>query len=292
MDDTMRIGEVARRTGVSVETLRAWERRYGVLDPDRSDGGHRRYTEADVARVVAVQDLVDRGWSAGSASRRVLLEASAPPLNNDAFTGAEALVRRMRDAIERFDARAVEEAIDDTLLRFEPLTALDEVLVPVLRWVGDGWQQDARVIAREHFASNVLRSRLTRLLRTTPSVVGRSAVAFAPGDEGHDLGLLMASVALSSVGWRVHFLGARTPKEAVERAVSELKPSVVVVAAVDRAPAATFLQDPPALPEDVLVLLGGPGFLEGDEATFSRAVRHTGRFRDVPDVVDPGREAA
>ena len=76
---TMPIGEVARRTGVTVPTLRAWEHRYGLLLPVRTSGGHRRYREEDVQRVLAVLDLTGQGWAVGAAARRVAGQVSAPP---------------------------------------------------------------------------------------------------------------------------------------------------------------------------------------------------------------------
>jgi DNA-binding transcriptional MerR regulator len=76
---TMPIGEVARRTGVTVPTLRAWEHRYGLLVPVRTPGGHRRYREEDVQRVLAVLELTGQGWAVAAAARRVAGRASAPP---------------------------------------------------------------------------------------------------------------------------------------------------------------------------------------------------------------------
>jgi DNA-binding transcriptional MerR regulator len=75
---TMPIGEVARRTGVTVPTLRAWERRYGLLLPVRTAGGHRRYRDEDVQRVLAVLELTGQGWAVGAAARRVTGRRSAP----------------------------------------------------------------------------------------------------------------------------------------------------------------------------------------------------------------------
>jgi DNA-binding transcriptional MerR regulator len=77
---TMSIGEVARRTGVTVATLRAWERRYGLLRPVRTAGGHRRFRGEDVRRILAVLELTGQGWAVGAAARRVLDQGSAPPV--------------------------------------------------------------------------------------------------------------------------------------------------------------------------------------------------------------------
>jgi DNA-binding transcriptional MerR regulator len=77
---TMPIGEVARRTGVTVPTLRAWERRYGLLVPVRTAGGHRRYRDDDVRRVLAVLELTGQGWGVAAAARRVAGQGSASPV--------------------------------------------------------------------------------------------------------------------------------------------------------------------------------------------------------------------
>lgn len=280
----LRIGEVSRRTDVAVPTLRAWERRYGLLAPARTDGGHRLYSEADVARVRAMQRLLDEGWSAAAAAREVVREPapvrhlSAVPAGSEA---SQELVERLEAAIDRFDAASADGVVDDALARFEVPRALDEVVLPLLRRVGEGWQDDPRVIAREHFASNTLRPRLQRLLRTT-RVRGsdRDLVAAAPEGEEHDLGLLCSAVVAADAGWRVHYLGARMPTAAIERAVAEIDPQVVLIGAVFREQAESFLADRPGFGR-AGVLLGGSGFIPSDASRVPGSVVHQGSIREV-----------
>jgi MerR family transcriptional regulator, light-induced transcriptional regulator len=282
----LRIGEVSRRTGVAVPTLRAWERRYGLLAPARTEGGHRLYSEADVDRVRAMQRLLDEGWSAAAAAREVLREpASVTHLTavREAAggTGPSAeLVDRLERAIDRFDAAAADVVLDDALARFEIPRALDEVVLPLLRRVGEGWQDDPRIIAREHFASNTLRPRLQRLLRTTTRAGARDCVAAAPEGEEHDLGLLCSAVVAADAGWRVHYLGARMPTAAIERAVDDLDPEVVLIGAVFREQAEAFLADRPSF-QRAAVVLGGTGFIASDTSRVPRAVVHQGDIREV-----------
>lgn len=282
----LRIGEVARRTGVAVPTLRAWERRYGLLDPDRTDGGHRLYSEADIARVQAMSRLLEDGWSAAAAARQVLREpATVVPLravsgSGEAGDSAMGMIDRLTSAIERFDASAADLAVDDVFARLEVPTALDEVLLPVLRHVGDGWQEDARVIAREHFATNTLRPRLQRLLRVG-ATSRRTCLAAAPEGEEHDLGLLASAVVAAHAGWRVHYLGARTPTAVIEQSVGDLAPQVVLVGAVFRTHAQAFLDDRPSLGR-CGVVLGGEGFVGEDVERLPTAVLHDGPIRDTP----------
>jgi MerR family transcriptional regulator, light-induced transcriptional regulator len=280
----LRIGEVARRTGVAVPTLRAWERRYGLLSPDRTEGGHRLYGELDIERVRAMVRLLDEGWSAAAAAREVLREpARVTPLRSIAGDGdaAQDLVGRLEAAIDAFDGAAADGAVDDVFARLQVPRALEEVLLPVLRNVGEGWQDDPRVIAREHFATNTLRPRLQRLLRTAAAASGaQTLLAATPEHEEHDLGLLAASVVAADAGWRVHYLGARTPTGAIERAVAELRPDVVLIGAIFREHAERFLLEAPELGTAGLAL-GGAAFVAADSARLPGAVIHGGAVSDV-----------
>lgn len=263
----LRIGEVSRRTGVGVPTLRAWERRYGLLDPERTHGGHRLYSEADVARVQAMQRLIDEGWTASVAATEAAQRAApVTPLyvingGQDAVTD---LIERLDGALSAFDAAAVDTAIDDTFARFEVVRALDEVVLPVVRQAGEGWRDDARVIAREHFATNVLRPRLQRLLRGPVRSSSRRCIALAPEGEEHDLGLLAAAVVAVDVGWRVHYLGARTPVDALTDAVAALDPDAVLVGALHRDHAVAFLDELTLPLGRAGIVLGGAGFRPED----------------------------
>ncbi|MFA9431463.1 MerR family transcriptional regulator [Egicoccus sp. AB-alg2] len=289
----LRIGEVSRRTGVAVPTLRAWERRYGLLSPDRTEGGHRLYSERDVDRVKAMQRLLEDGWSAAAAAREVLREpATVTQLRPVPGLGSAsmALVERLESAIDAFDASGADAVVDDVFARLEIPRALDDVILPVLRRVGDGWQDDPRVIAREHFATNTLRPRLQRLLRATARSGGRSLLAAAPEGEEHDLGLLAAAVAAVDAGWRVHYLGARTPTPAMERGAADLQPDVVLVGAMFREQAEAFLATRPAFPR-AGVVLGGSGFVAADVARLPRAVVHQGSIVDIPTSLEVARSA-
>ncbi len=288
----LRIGEVSRRTGVAVDTLRAWERRYGLLEPDRTEGGHRLYREADIERVQAMSRLLDDGWSAAAAAREVL-RAPAPVTQlrrldgggEDAGDAAQTLIRRLVEAIDAFDGSAADLVVDDVFARLEVPQALDQVILPVLRDLGDGWRDDPRIIAREHFATNTLRPRLQRLLRVSARVAGRSCLAAAPEGEEHDLGLLAHAAVAAHAGWQVHLLGARTPTAALERSVVELAPQVVMIGAVFRHHAEAFLDDRPDL-GTVGVVLGGEGFVARDTDRLANAVLHLGGITELPATLE------
>ncbi len=289
----LRIGEVSRRTGVAVPTLRAWERRYDLLAPERTEGGHRLYREADVTRVRGMQRLLDQGWSAAAAAREVLREPAPVTTLHPVAGSSQAsndLIDQLEAAIDRFDAPACEATLDDVLARFEVPRALEEVILPVLRGIGDGWQDDPRIISREHFATNTLRPRLQRLLRAPLRPGQPGCLAAAPEGEEHDLGLLAAAIIASTAGWRVHYLGARMPTRAIERSVRELQPSLVLIGAMHREHAEAFLDSRPQL-DGAATVLGGAGFEAADTGRLEHSVVHAGPITRLPDTFERAEAA-
>jgi methanogenic corrinoid protein MtbC1 len=202
----LNIAALARRTGVRPDTLRKWEQRYGILRPERTPGGQRRYGDADVARVEWLKARLGEGYRIGEAA--TLLGASA---NRAVGRSAEELRDGIVAALERADADAVEQLLDQTLLVFPLELALGEVVFPTLRTVGDLWAAGGLSVAQEHLYSSAVRVRLERLLADARAPVrGVAVLACAPG-ELHDIGLLTIAVGLRADGWRVAYLGAATP---------------------------------------------------------------------------------
>lgn len=223
----LRIGEFARRVGVSPESLRAWERRYGLLQPIRTEGGFRLYTDEDAARVERMKLALGEGLSAAEAARRALVEVRpTEKLLDDAR-------RRLLIAAHEYDEAAVHTVLDEALAGFALETVLRELILPALRDIGDEWERGELEIGAEHFASNVLRGRLLALARFWGRGGGPLAIlACAPG-ETHDIGLIAFGLMLRSHGWRVLFLGADTPLATLRRAVETMDPKLVVVASMD-----------------------------------------------------------
>jgi len=274
----LRIGAVARRTGVAVATLRAWESRYQVLQPCRTDGGHRLYSEEDVDRVLAVLRLTAQGWSVSAAAASVTAERAPARLGlvgsgtdaaAPASTSAGADPRRdptsrrleqdLAQAVRTFDVSLAEGVLDEALARFGVAFALEDVVMPMLRRLGEGWEDDPALIAAEHFATNTLRPRLHTLLLGARNASAPSCVAAAPAGEDHELGVLAAAAIASDLGFRVTYLGARTPHSALERSVATIRPDVVLIGAMTAHAGRGFCAAPPDLGTARLVV-GGPGF--------------------------------
>jgi MerR family transcriptional regulator, light-induced transcriptional regulator len=226
----VRIGELSRRSGVSPELLRAWEQRYGLLQPTRSDGGFRLYTPEDERRIAVMRSHLERGLSAAEAARLTLEErtAPAPPAETPAL---ERDAGALRAALDALDEGLAQTALDRLLSGFSTETVLREVVLTYLRELGDRWRAGAASVAQEHFASQILRGRLLGLARGWDRGSGpRALLACMPG-ELHDLGLITFGLGLRERGWRITFLGPDVPLDTLADTVTTLRPAAVVLTA-------------------------------------------------------------
>lgn len=238
MDGYLRIGEFSERVGVSPDLLRAWERRYGLLQPDRSSGGFRLYSDGDVASVERILALLDQGLSASEAARLAIEAADRPePVTTPApdTRPLERSIVALDTALAAFDDEGSQRALDDLLALYSVETVLQEVIVPTLARIGRRWATGEITVAQEHFASNVLRGRLLGMARGWGRGSGAQALLAAPPGEEHDLSLVVFGLALWRQGWRITFLGADTPVASLLDVVERVRPRLVVLAAVEEA---------------------------------------------------------
>ena len=225
-DSYLRIGELSRRTGVSVDLLRAWEKRYGLLEPSRSGGGFRLYSDADVGRIEAMQHHLDAGLAAAEAARRTL--RSAVPERSVGVV--EPAKDELAEALARFDDAAAHAVLDRLLATLSVDAVLAQVVLPYLHELGEAWERGEASVAQEHFASALVRGRLLGLARGWGGGSGPQALLACPPGEQHDLGLIAFGLALRAHGWRITYLGQDTPLEAVAEQVERLSPHAVVLA--------------------------------------------------------------
>lgn len=251
-----RIGELSRRVGVSAETLRAWEQRYGLLQPVRSRGNYRLYGPQDEARVRRMLGHLTKGLAASEAARAALSDSGAGPLAAD---GLAAVRIELREALEDFDTRRANALLDRALAILSTERALREVILPVLHEVGERWAAGVITVAEEHFASALIHARLLALAGAWTSDSGPYAVLACPPGELHAIGLTCHWLALSSRGWRVCYLGPDTPVPAIERAASTTRARAVVLAASLPERFAALVAAPPQLRTETLLAIGGRG---------------------------------
>ena len=230
----LRIGELTKRTGVSPELLRAWEQRYGLLQPTRTPGGFRLYSAADEARVQRMQSLVSGGLAAAQAARLVLSGGEPEPrTDSGSVTTLEEAAGNLSAALDRLDEQAANSALDRLFSAYTVETVLQEVVLPYLHRLGERWEAGEVSVAQEHFASNLLRGRLLGLAQGWGQGQGPLAILACVPGEHHELGLLVFGVALRRRGWRITYLGTDSPIGAVADIVRSLAPAVVVLLSIN-----------------------------------------------------------
>lgn len=229
------IRAVARATGLSVDTLRAWERRYGAVQPSR-EGRGRSYSEADIARLRTLAQLVDRGHAIGSiatlpdTSLRALVTGgvgSAP------VAGAPLVpppLTPLTDALDRYEFEAMERALNRFATVLPVPALVFDVVIPLLRQVGQRWEAGTLRPAQEHLISASIRSVLGGLLRTAVRPVATPIVFAGPAHERHELGLLAAALLAASAGHSALYLGPDLPGDEIAEAAARADARVIVLA--------------------------------------------------------------
>jgi MerR family transcriptional regulator, light-induced transcriptional regulator len=287
----LRIGELARRTGASPELLRAWERRYGLLRPTRSQGGFRLYTAVDEERIRRMREYLARGVAAAEAARlaadaeppRPGAEITTPVVLAPETTAAapaplQAAARELAGALDRFDEEQAHAVLDRLLAAYRIETILRDLLVPYLHDLGERWARGEVSVAQEHFASNLLRGRLLGLARGWGQGHGPAAVlACLPGEQ-HDLGLIAFGITLYRRGWRIIFLGPDTPLATIGQATERIAPDLVVLAGTVPEPFAAHADTIADLTRQTTLAVGGAG------ATAELATRTGARLLDQDPV--------
>jgi DNA-binding transcriptional MerR regulator len=277
----LRIGELAQRTGLTPELLRAWERRYGLLAPSRSEGGFRLYSDEDVARVRSMNAHIEAGVAAAEAAALVR-QSSERAASTE--VPAESGIGALLEALLRFDDVGANRELDDLLSRLSTEAVVRSVVVPALREIGDRWGRGEVTVAQEHFASNALRARLLGLARGWGLGVGPSVVlACVPGEQ-HDLPLVVLGLALRERGWRVTFLGADTPTDGLGEVMERVRAVGVVLSAHDPALVRASHRQLRELAEHHRLLLGGPG-VSAESAARVGALVLDAELTDAADAV-------
>jgi DNA-binding transcriptional MerR regulator len=272
-----RIGTVARRTGLSVDVLRAWEKRYGLLEPERGPGRQRLYTDEDLAVLRAVAQQLAEGRAIGEialAGREALLDERTEPGPSDpsARETLDLARRGIVDAAIALDGDRIRELLDDAFSTVPPETVLARVIEPAARDIGDAWAEGVCSVSGEHLASALFTQRLEVMIhaRSGADAPDRARVICAClPDELHEVPALIVTYHLTRMGLRVTYLGASLPFEDLEATVRTLRPQGVYLSVSRRA---LLDAHKPRLLEvldrqgpDVAFVIGGRGVTDRDE---------------------------
>jgi MerR family transcriptional regulator, light-induced transcriptional regulator len=259
------IGVVARMTGLSMATLRAWERRYEFPTAERTAGGHRLFSEEVVMRLRWVKARIDEGMQTAQAIQALRhqeatghlvhiddsLEAGrAAALHNGDRPHLGNCQERLYEILARRDIQSADSLLGDALAVFTPEDLILDVLNPTFTQIGDAWENSQISIATEHLATNYLRQRLLMwMLSGPPARRSHPIVMACAPDEWHEGSLLMIGALLRRQGWPVAYLGQAVPLPDLAAFVRDIRPPLVVLVAMTEKTASSLLEWQQWLPE-------------------------------------------
>lgn len=258
----MRIGDLSSRTGVGTYQLRAWERRYGLLQPRRSAGNYRLYSPADEARVRLMQRYLAEGVPAAQAAELTIAARFAVSVGGGRevpLRDAIAAQEEIRRALARFDETSAQRTLERLFVAFTPTTVTRDVLLPYMHEVGEQWSAGRLTIAQEHFATNFFQARLLAVARGWDRGLGPRALLACAPNEQHALALIVFGIALHELGWRITYLGADTPIETLAEVAETLHPELTVIAATMRQRLPRYAKQLCSFTDRWSLALGGPG---------------------------------
>ena len=261
-----RIAVVARQTGLSVDTIRAWERRYGVVEPQRDDRGARVYDARDIARLRLMREATRLGHAIGDVARQTDAQLRRLVQAGDGAASespSAAIVKATLDAILRYDVAAAEATLTRVALVLDPFDLAVDVFSPLMREVGERWSLGSMSIAQEHLTTQIVRGLASRLARLRPSRGAASLLFATPAGELHDVGISLAALLAASNGVGVCYVGPDVPLDDLAESVQRVRPSAVVlglsVTPVSQATRCYVAALEKRLPRGVDLLIGGRG---------------------------------
>jgi DNA-binding transcriptional MerR regulator/methylmalonyl-CoA mutase cobalamin-binding subunit len=229
------IGIVCRRTGLKSDRVRAWERRYNVVEPVRSGGNQRLYREADIEKLLLLRRATDAGHRIAQVANldvdelRELLEIdisgrplpASRPLPGEADE-ASALVAKALSAIQQLDGERLERELAAAMEALTPAAVTQQFLVPLIHEVGELWAEGGLKVAHEHLGTAVLRGFMEDL-RTAHDISANAPrlLVTTPSTERHELGALLATATATDAGWHVTYLGPDLPAAEIAAAARQ-----------------------------------------------------------------------
>jgi len=230
-------------TGMSPALLRAWEARYGLVIPERTESGYRLYSDEDVNLFLGAQRLVQQGMAPMQVARlprSKLLEAGSrlspraePASEAPAERSYSELVERVIAAIAEFDIERTEELVTLPILLMKPEAACRKILVPLMHEIGRRWHRGELPIAAEHFGTALVRNKLLVLLDTLRTrTAERRVLCACPPGELHEVGLLSFAVEAAAQGWEPVYFGANVPLADLRHATQRVQPDLLALSIV------------------------------------------------------------
>ncbi len=241
---------VARRSGLSQDVLRAWEKRYGVVEPGRTDSGRRLYSDSDIERLALIRDAMAGGRRIGELARlsiedldRLVQEdrdAVPEPIRSEDPRAVEVhpdqYLAECLDAVLALDQTWLKAGLSRAAIALEPAAFIDEVATPLLHRIGTMWAEGRLTPGHEHMATTVIRSTLADISSALQPPNGAPRVLVAtPAGQRHEIGAMLAAATAQLDGWHVTFLGGDLPAADIASAAEQLKTDVVALSLTRKA---------------------------------------------------------
>ncbi len=227
------IGAAARSAGLTPLVLRAWERRYGVVRPSRTQTGRRMYTQEDVDRLSLLKRLTDAGHRIGGianlspedlgvlAAQSALLEEVQQRVGDRSREGAPNYLEEALKATADLDASGLEDVLQRASLDLSPVRLRRELIQPLMVEIGELWRVGTLRIAHEHLATAVVRTFLSGMnTRQHVSPGSPLLVITTPSGDLHEIGALLAASHALEVGYEVLYLGPNMPADEIAASVN------------------------------------------------------------------------
>jgi DNA-binding transcriptional MerR regulator len=256
----------ANRTGLSIDTLRAWERRYQAVTPQRGDRG-RAYGEEQIQRLILLRNAVARGHAIGQVAslsdaqlQQLLAGPSTSPALPESTGGMSDGLQAVVVSIERFDHVAANSQLCRMAALLPVREFVGEVVIPLMRLVGDRWHNGTMTIAKEHMTSSILRNLLGGMAQFAATTSQPTRILFAtPGGELHEFGILVGAMLCMARGCEAVYLGPNLPAQEIVSAVAQTSPRAVVLGIRNSQPSAVeaIQMIATTLPRQTELWLGG-----------------------------------
>ncbi|MGB5895651.1 MAG: MerR family transcriptional regulator [Ignavibacteriaceae bacterium] len=251
---------VSQMTGLSVFVIRAWEKRYNVVVPQRTETNRRLYSEKDIEKLMLLNEAVHGGHNiSGVASltidelRSVLehkrntstvMNSSSVEISSD----VNLIIDNAIEAIKAYDDKALETLLLKSSAKMSQPQLIENLIIPLVYKIGDMWHEGSIRIANEHLASAVIRSFLSNLIEQhIHSDSAPIIISATPRGQDHELGALIVGVVAASAGWKVIYLGPNLPIEEIAAVTENLEARVIALSIV-------YPNDDPQLRKDLLNL--------------------------------------
>jgi len=232
------IGTVSEITGVNAVTLRAWERRYGLIQPERTPKGHRLYSQTDVDKIQHIVEQLGKGIAISRVAEAL---HTLPALENSEVDVWGRYQERMIEAISQFDESVLDAVYNEAMSLYPVDIVTRQLLTPLLKHLGERWQSTEGSVAEEHFFSVFMRNKLgARFHHRNMRNTGPCLIAACLPGEHHEFGLLLFALAAHARGYRLILLGANMPMDELPHVVERTRSDGIVLSSSIEMDTASF----------------------------------------------------